>query len=82
VRKTGGLADSVRLFDPATFEGTGIVFDHFNAEAAFWALETGVRLFRDRERWIRLMRNGMQEDFSWDRQAEGYLAIYRDLLIE
>jgi starch synthase len=82
VRKTGGLADSVRLFDPATFEGTGIVFDHFNAEAAFWALETAVRLFRDRERWIRLMRNGMKEDFSWDRQAEGYLAIYRDLLIK
>jgi len=82
VRKTGGLADSVRLFDPATGEGTGIVFDHFNAEALVWALEAGVRLFRDRERWRRVMLNGMNEDFSWDRQGESYLAIYRELLIQ
>ncbi len=25
--------------------------------------------------------NGMKEDFSWDNQAERYLAIYRELLI-
>ncbi len=82
VRKTGGLADSVRLFDPATGEGTGIVFDHFNAEAMVWALEAGVGLFRDRPLWRRLVLNGMAEDFSWDREAERYLAIYRELLID
>jgi starch synthase len=82
VRKTGGLADSVRLFDPATGEGTGLVFDHFNAEAVVWALEAGIRLFRDRDRWRRLMLNGMREDFSWDRQGKSYLAIYRELLIK
>ncbi len=81
VRNTGGLADSVRPFDPATGEGTGIVFDHFNAAAAAWALEAGIGLFRDRELWRRLVLNGMKEDFSWDHQAERYLAIYRELLI-
>ena len=81
VRKTGGLADSVRLFDPETGEGTGIVFEHFNAEAALWALEAGIGLFRDRELWRQLVLNGMNEDFSWDQQAERYLAIYRELLI-
>ena len=29
VRKTGGLADTVQLFDPATKEGTGFVFEHY-----------------------------------------------------
>jgi starch synthase len=81
VRKTGGLADSVRPFDPASRQGTGIVFEHFNAAAVVWALETGISLFRDRELWRRLVVNGMNEDFSWDQQAERYLAIYRELLI-
>ncbi|MGH9388150.1 MAG: glycogen synthase, partial [Vicinamibacteria bacterium] len=81
VRRTGGLADSVRPFDPATGEGTGIVFDHFSSEAALWAMETGIRLFRDRALWRRLVLNGMKEDFSWDQQADRYLAIYRELLI-
>jgi starch synthase len=82
VRRTGGLADSVRPFDPATGEGTGILFDHFNAEAVVWALEAGVGLFRDRGLWRRLVLNGMGEDFSWDREAGRYLAIYRELLID
>jgi len=81
VRKTGGLADSVRPFDPASGDGTGIVFEHFNAAAVVWALETGIKLFRDPELFRRLMLNGMKEDFSWDQQAERYLAIYRELLI-
>jgi starch synthase len=82
VRRTGGLADSVRLFDPATGEGTGIVFDHFNADAVVWALEAGVGLYRDPGVWRRLVLNGMNEDFSWDREAGRYLAIYRELLID
>ncbi len=81
VRKTGGLADSVRPFDPMSGEGTGIVFDHFNAAAVVWALETGLGLFRDQELFRRLVLNGMNEDFSWEQQAERYLAIYRELLI-
>jgi starch synthase len=82
VRRTGGLADSVRPFDPNTGEGTGIVFDHFDASAVVWALEAAIGLFRDRELWRRLVSNGMKEDFSWDRQAALYLAIYRELLID
>jgi starch synthase len=81
VRRTGGLADSVRLFDRATEEGTGIVFDHFDPQAVVWALDAAIELFRDRELFRRLVLNGMKEDFSWERQAERYLAIYRQLLI-
>jgi starch synthase len=80
VRKTGGLADSVRPYDPRSEEGTGIVFEHFNAEAVVWALDTGIQLFSDQKRFRRLILNGMKEDFSWDHQAERYLAIYRELL--
>ncbi|TDI37259.1 MAG: glycogen synthase [Acidobacteria bacterium] len=80
VRKTGGLADSVKLFDPATGEGTGIVFEHFTADGLRWALGTALELYRDRPSWRRLVANGMAQDFSWERQAEAYVAIYRRLL--
>ena len=67
--------------DPQSGQGTGIVFDHFNAAAVVWALEAGLALFRDQELFRRLVLNGMNEDFSWEQQAERYLAIYRELLI-
>jgi starch synthase len=82
VRKTGGLADSVRPFDPATGEGTGIVFEHFDSAAVIWALSTAIRLFHDGASFGKLIQNAMAEDFSWEHQAERYLAIYRRLLIE
>ncbi len=79
VRKTGGLADSVKLFDPATGEGTGIVFEHYKPDGVRWALGAALELYRDRPSWRRLVANGMAQDFSWERQAETYVAIYRRL---
>lgn len=81
VRKTGGLADSVRLFDADTGDGTGIVFDHYTPDGVRWALDTALRLYRDPDAWRAVVTNGMAEDFSWKRQAELYVAIYQQLLI-
>jgi starch synthase len=79
VRRTGGLADSVTDYEPETGEGTGIVFDDFNSEALEWALNTALDLHAQPEHWRRMVRNGMAQNFSWDRQGEKYLAIYRRL---
>ena len=79
VRRTGGLADSVELFDSATGEGTGFVFEHYTAEALSWALDYALATFPDRPLWRRLMRNGMARDFSWESQIEIYLELYRHL---
>ena len=75
VRKTGGLADSVSLFDPASGNGTGIVFNDFNDVALNWALDTGLDLYRDKKTWRKLVRNGMAVDYSWEKQGR----IYEDL---
>jgi starch synthase len=79
VRHTGGLADSVAQYEPETGEGTGIVFDNFDSEALEWALNTALDLHAQPEQWRRLVRNGMAQDFSWDRQGEKYIGIYRRL---
>lgn len=79
VRKTGGLADAVKLYNPATGEGTGFVFDHFTEDAFRWGLGFALETFGDREAWGRLMANGMGQDFSWERQGAKYVELYRRL---
>jgi starch synthase len=79
VRRTGGLADTVAQWNPATGDGTGFVFDHFTSAGLAWALDFALAAFRDRAAWRRLQQNGMAQDFSWDRQIEKYVALYSRL---
>jgi starch synthase len=80
VRRTGGLADSVRHFDPATGEGTGIVFNDFDTGGVRWALETALDWHARPTLWRRLVNNGMAEDFSWRRQVGEYESLYERIL--
>jgi starch synthase len=80
VRNTGGLADTVRLWNPETESGTGFVFDHFTAEGFEWALRAALRTFDAPEEWRTLMRNGMTKDYSWQSQGRKYLDLYQRLL--
>lgn len=82
VRRTGGLADSVQMWDPTTGQGTGIVFNDFDAPAIRWALHTALDLFADTSTWLRIMQNGMAKDFSWETQGREYLRLYDRLLAE
>jgi starch synthase len=76
VRAVGGLADTVRNFNPRTGEGTGFSFDEYSAQALLntlrWALET----YQDRPAWRRIQRAGMAQDFSWDASAREYVKVY------
>jgi starch synthase len=80
VRNTGGLADSVQLYEPSTGKGTGIVFDDFNERAFSWALNTGLDLYEDKKAWKNLVRNAMSMDYSWERQGAVYVDTYCRLL--
>jgi starch synthase len=79
VRRTGGLADSVSPYDRGTRTGTGIVFEHFDAAAMRWALDTALELYADAGHWHSVVTNGMAMDFSWDRQVGEYVALYERL---
>jgi len=39
-----------------------------------------IRLYRQPDQWPRLMRNGMACDFSWNRSAREYEALYREIV--
>jgi starch synthase len=80
VRRTGGLADSVRHFDPATGEGTGVMFNDYDAGAVTWGVETALQWYANRPLWERLMKNAMAQDFSWERRVGEYVALYERML--
>jgi len=76
VRRTGGLADSVRPFDPVTGEGTGVVFNDFDPGGVRWAIATALEWYASPALWRRLVANGMREDFSWEQQVVEYERLY------
>lgn len=76
VHKTGGLADTVELYDWETGEGTGFVFDHFTAQGLTWALRYALNTFAHKEAWHLLRLNGMRQDFSWKKQGAEYEQLY------
>jgi starch synthase len=77
VRRTGGLADTVREVDPARRTGTGFLFDAFTAEALVETVERAAAARRDPVLWAAVVRNAMAEDFSWDASAREYVTLYR-----
>ena len=79
VRRTGGLADTVEHYNPATRQGTGIVFDAFSPAACARALDTGLDLYSRPDHWAQLVKNGMRQDFSWSRQGALYVELYERL---
>jgi starch synthase len=80
VRKTGGLADSVQHFDPVSGDGTGCVFNDYDAAAARWAIGTALDWYSVPKSWQQLIQNAMAQDFSWSRQITQYDSLYRELL--
>lgn len=78
VRRTGGLADSV--VDAAADTGTGFVFDYPTSSALADAVSRAVAAYGKRRRWRALQRRQMAQDFSWERAAQEYLALYGELI--
>ncbi|HEV8268503.1 MAG TPA: glycogen synthase GlgA [Thermoanaerobaculia bacterium] len=78
VRRTGGLADSVVGFDGHNLDAaTGFSFDDPSPHALAAAVLFAQRVFFHKDDWGKLVRNGMSADFSWDRSAEKYEAVYK-----
>jgi len=80
VRRTGGLADTVKEFDATRRSGTGFLWDAFEADAMLDAVRRAASAYRRPELWSALVRNGMTEDFSWDASAREYALLYKKVL--
>lgn len=79
VRKTGGLADTVQLYDWVNQTGTGFVFEYFNGDSLRWAIDYAYNTFQNKEAWKKIMLNGMEQNFSWEVQVEKYIELYQKI---
>jgi starch synthase len=80
VRNTGGLADSVQMIDPKSGTGNGVVFNHFDGLALGWALNFALDMYEEKTLWRKIRRNGMAVDYSWERQGQVYVDLFRRLI--
>ena len=76
VRATGGLADTVRNYDPQTGAGNGFTFTEYSPQALYGTLQWALDIYQDRDAWRRLQIAGMHEDNSWDASARKYVQVY------
>ncbi len=80
VRETGGLADTVKRFNEKTKEGTGFMFKKYNAEEFLAEINRALKIYSDKETWIKIVKSGMKEDFSWHSSAKKYVDLYKTIL--
>lgn len=77
VRATGGLEDTIQDYNPKTGVGTGFKFQNYGPSDFLDKVREALTLYRDKERWKRLMIRGMKADFSWQRSAREYVDLYK-----
>lgn len=79
VRKTGGLADTVKDFENDKINGNGLVFENFVADELLGKLNFAIELFKDKQNYSLIQNRGMQMDFSWNTSAKKYDECYKKL---
>jgi starch synthase len=77
VRDTGGLSDSIQEWDGEN--GAGFKFVG-GKEALLEKINTALAVKNKKREWLKLKRNAMQEDFSWDKSVEAYTTIYKKVM--
>ncbi len=80
VHSTGGLADTVRDFDPRSREGNGFTFEKYSGMMLFSSIVRALETYKYRDSWRGLMEAGMRADYSWSATARKYLDLYQNTL--
>ena len=77
-RATGGIKCSIRHYSER--KGNGFLFTDTSPEALSGTIRTALQLYQNQGAWLKLQREGMRQDFSWERSAQAYLSLYRSLV--
>ena len=79
VRRVGGQVDTVPPNDPTAGTGTGYGFDRYEAIDFYTTIVRSWEAYRNEPSWQALQRRAMTTDFSWNRSALEYDAMYREV---
>jgi len=74
VRETGGLYDTVEN------NVTGFTFNEFNKDQMLNAISSAYEVYKNCDKWNKIVKNCMSSDFSWDASANKYALLYQKVL--
>ncbi len=80
VRATGGLDDTIQEWDALQGTGTGFKFQGLKALSFLEATDRALAAFQQKDSWTQLMRNGMNQDFGWQKPAHEYAELYEEVI--
>ena len=81
VRETGGLKDTVQPFNEFEGTGTGFSFANYNADEMLGVINYAKKVyFEQRSEWDKMVKRGMDTDFSWNSSARQYEGMYSWLI--
>lgn len=73
VRETGGLADTIN-------ENNGFIFKEYSSDKLLETIQNAHNLFKqNKNKWLELVKNGMKQNFSWEKSAKEYEKLYFEL---
>ena len=78
VHRTGGLADTVFEWDGK--RGNGFIFKKYTSKHLLRAVKRAIHTYNKQSQWTGLMKNAMEEDFSWSKSAQKYRHLYDQLI--
>ena len=76
VRETGGLADTVREYDPEDGNGHGFTFWQYNAEDFAYAIRRALSNYCRQPHWNLIRKNAMNLRFTSGKSAMAYLKVF------
>ncbi len=77
VRETGGLKDTVNPYNEFDGTGTGFSFANYNGDEMLGVINYSKHIYYNhRDQWDKMVKRGMETDFSWNSSARQYEGMY------
>jgi ADP-glucose type glycogen/starch synthase len=76
VRMTGGLADTIKDYEPVASKGNGFTFAPYDPWQFYAAVVRAAETYRHPSAWASLIKRAMNEDVSWSKSAQRYVNLF------
>ncbi|MDY5440856.1 MAG: glycogen synthase [Candidatus Enteromonas sp.] len=80
-RDTGGIHDTVVSYNGSNQDSAdGVLFTHYLSDAMGYAFHEAMKIYANKPLFLKMGRNAMKADHSWETSAELYAGLYRSII--
>lgn len=79
VRETGGLKDTITPYNEYDGSGNGFGFKNYINSELLSITRYALGVYKDKDKWIKLVYNAMKSDNSWKKAAKEYVSLYKEV---